>query len=233
MKKRKVTAVILAGGIGSRMMADITKQQMKICGKSVLRHCAIAFFGADAIDDIVFVVRQNEIEFTELEIKDLSTKPYKIVVGGKTRAESAENGFRAIDNNDGLVAIHDCARCLITPEMINRVVKKALETNAATAVALVNDTIKRVENGKIINTVPRNLLVRAQTPQVFDKALYRKALENQTENNQDVTDDNMLVEKIGAEIYCVELGELNMKITTSDDLVIAEQILKSRGDLVV
>ncbi len=228
MEKVTVTAVILAGGIGSRMCSDVTKQRMILCGKSILQRTACAFFNADSIDNIVFVVRSDEIDFTNMEISQIASKPYKIVVGGSTRSESSENGVRAV-GTDGFVAIHDAARCLITPKMINTVVDSAIKNGAATAVCKINDTLKRIENGKIVETIPRENVVRAQTPQVFKISDYLKAIETCMPMNTEFTDDNMLIERLGIPITCVDLGAENIKITEKEDLFAAEQIIKHGG----
>ena len=128
------------------------------------------------------------------------------------------------------VAIHDAARCLITPEMIDRVVEKAYETEAATAVCAVSDTVKTVDqNGKIVSTIPRETVFRAQTPQVFARSLYSRALDNCCDFSA-ITDDNMLVEIVGADIYAVDLGTTNIKITEKEDITLAKNILTERGE---
>ncbi len=227
MKKPNVTAIILAGGIGSRMGSDITKQRMSILGKSVLQRTAEAFFSADSVDKMVFVCRAEELDFVESEVLKTATKPYIITVGGKTRGESARCGFLASEDAD-LVAIHDCARCLITPEMIDKVVNEAIKFGCASAACAVTDTLKHVEDGIIRATVSRNDTVRAQTPQVFRSSLYKRALENAMDKSIEFTDDNMLLELIGEGVRAVMLDETNMKITNPGDISLAEHIIKER-----
>ncbi len=231
MKKPKVFAIILAGGVGSRMTADVTKQQIEIMGKSVLGRSIEAFSSADTIDEIIVVTRRDETVFVKAEINKSASKPCKIVFGGNTRAESAANGFKESLGAD-YIAIHDAARCLITPEMINKVVETALEFGAATAVCDMTDTVKRVENGFITETLPRDRIVRAQTPQVFKASDYDRALAESIFVTKDMTDDNMLMEKIGVKVKCVSIGSENLKVTTDCDLLIAESILKMRGEYV-
>lgn len=231
MNKLKTSAIILAGGTGSRMNGDKTKQFMDILGKTVIERSVFAFSDSALIDEIIVVVKEDE-KLAALDVLSTIkyTKPIKIVTGGACRAESAKNGFFAVDSASDFVAIHDAARCLITSEMIDKVVEKAYKTEAATAVCGVTDTIKTVDNeGKITSTIPRETVFRAQTPQVFSKALYAKALAS-CKALENITDDNMLVESIGVDVYAVDLGQTNIKITTHDDLAVARNILIERGE---
>ncbi len=229
--KHKTSAVILAGGSGSRMNLDKAKQFIDIFGKSVLQRSVEAFLNSSLIDEIIVVVRAGE----ETVVEDffagfISNKPIKVVTGGTCRQESARNGFLAIDSGADTVAIHDAARCLITPEMIDIVVEKARKTGAATAACAVYDTVKTVDaDGKITSTIPRENVFRAQTPQVFSTDVYSRAL-RMADDLSAVTDDNMLVERIGVDIYAVDLGPENIKITTPEDLTLAKKILTERGE---
>ena len=141
---------------------------------------------------------------------------------------SARRGFSAIGEDIDFVAIHDAARCLITPDMINSVVAVAKSFGAATAGCAVYDTVKCVENGEIVGTVSREGLFLAQTPQVFDRVLYAKALVSDLDFDC-ITDDNMLMETIGVRVKCVNTGPTNVKLTTKLDLDYAEFLLSKRG----
>lgn len=231
MNKLNTSAIILAGGSGSRMMSDKTKQFMDILGITVLERTVTAFAKSTSIDEIIVVTKADEKEsVTELLGGKEYAKPLRIVTGGAYRAESAKNGFLAVAPETDFVAIHDAARCLITAEMIDKVVEKAHKSGAATAVCGVSDTVKTVDtDGKIVSTLPRELVYRAQTPQVFSKELYKRALSS-CDDLTGVTDDNMLVEMIGVDIYAVDLGQNNIKITTRDDLTLARNILIERGE---
>lgn len=224
--KLRTSAVILAGGIGSRMNADKTKQFISICGKTVIERTVFAFDACDEIDEIIVVLREEEIDsFNSIINKTALRKPLKIANAGTCRAESAKKGFSLVGRECDYVAIHDAARCLVTPEMIAKVVKSAHKFGAASAVCSIRDTVKTVdENGMICSTLPREKLFRAQTPQVFSKEIYIKALE-ECEDLGRITDDNMLLEGIGAKICAVDLGTTNLKITTSEDLVFARNII--------
>ena len=230
----KTSAIILAGGIGSRMQSDKTKQFIDILGKTVIERTVSAFDQSDKIDEIVLVAREEELD----DIKALFSraddyKPIRFALGGKCRAESALNGFEAADPDADFVLIHDAARCLITAEMIDKVVEKAHKYGAASAVCGVSDTVKTVDSdGKIVSTIPRNIVFRAQTPQAFSREIYQRALSECTDLSI-ITDDNMLVEGIGVDIYAVDLGPSNIKITTKEDLVLAKNILIERGEVEV
>ena len=230
-KKHFVTAIILAGGSGSRMNLGVTKQRLLIEGESVLRRSVRAFNECESVDSIVIVCKSGECEFAKSETEDFD-KVLSIVVGGETRAESAKCGFSSVSEETEFVAIHDAARCLITPGMIDRVVKAAIKYGAATAARKMTDSIKRVGcDGCICSSVPRDDLYAAETPQVFKKADYALGLENISLDSS-LTDDNMIVENIGKKIFCVECGGENIKITKSDDISYAEFIIKRRrGDV--
>ena len=228
MDKKFVTAILLAAGSGTRMSADITKQRITILGESVLHRSAAMLNSCDEIDAIVVAVRADEVEFATSELFDIS-KLACIIVGGKTRAESARLAFDAIPEKSDFVAIHDAARCLVTRDMIKKVVDEALIYGAATAGRYVSDTVKRVDgNGGITETLDRSKLFFASTPQVFAVDVYRKALLS-TDICGSVTDDNSLVEKIGYPIRAVDVGGENIKITQKEDVDHAEYIIIKRG----
>ena len=231
MKKLNTAAIILAGGSGSRMHSDKTKQFISIFGITVLERTLRAFDKSELTDQIIVVVKSGEEASVAALIEKMNMKtPISYTVGGVCREESAKYGFALTNDDVGFVAIHDVARCLITPEMIDKVIKIAHKTEAATAVCSVTDTVKTVDaDGKIISTIPREFVFRAQTPQVFSRSLYKQALEK-CFDLASVTDDNMLVENTGADIYAVDLGSSNIKITTQDDLALAKSILSERGE---
>ncbi len=223
--KRHVSAVILAAGQGNRMDMEATKQTLSILDKTVLYMATEAFENCDIIDDIIIVARNEELDFAHRETKDFK-KVKKIVVGGESRAESAKNGFLALNCKAEYVAIHDAARCLVSNEIITRVVRDAFEYGAATASTPITDTVKVIdESGKIKSTVNRSTLCAIQTPQVFKTDLYRKALESVKTLDESITDDNMLLERIGVYPYCSKTGRGNIKITVKEDIEYAKFLL--------
>ncbi len=228
MKKKHLAAVILAAGSNTRMGGNVKKQMLPILGKTVLWRTLSAFEGCELVDSIILAVHKDDREYIIDKIAPEFKKIKKVIVGGNTRAESARLCFEALPEDTTHVAIHDGARCLITPEMISKVVLKAFECGAATAGSYVTDTVKLVsEDGFVETTIPREKVFMASTPQVFLTEVYKKALSSTNDVCQ-ITDDNMLVEALGTKISAVDLGRENIKITTPSDIEYAEYILSKR-----
>ncbi len=222
------TAVILAAGIGARMGAEVPKQYIELGGISILKRSVLAFSESECVDDIIVVTRMSDIKSVENELSDIG-KISAVISGGESRAESAACGLSCIKRDTGFVAIHDAARPLITAEDIDRVIHEAQKSGAAIAVSPVVDTIKSLDSGgNIVGTVSRDALVRAQTPQVFDISLYRRARNNYFADLSLTTDDSMFVEFLGVPVVPVVIGDYNIKITTPLDLVYANSILEER-----
>ena len=228
----KIAAIILAAGSGSRMNSTLTKQRMTVCSETVLHRSIRAFDECRVIDKIVVVCRADEIEIIEsTEFSDIKT-PILAVVGGDFRAESARLGFEAVRSDADFVAIHDAARCLITPDMIERVACAAIEFGAASASTPLVDTLKRSdESGNISETVPRSDLHLAQTPQIFATDVYARAIRHASDAVTEITDDNMLAELLGERIHLVDTGRDNIKITTPSDIEYAEFIIRKRENM--
>ena len=221
----KTAAVLLAGGSGSRMNSDSPKQSMLLFGKSVLLRAAEAFERSELIDSIVVVLKKTEMDFAKSELSGISKKLI-FTEGGSCRAESAIKGFALAESLADYVAIHDVARPLVTTSQIDAVVRAAYLDGAASAVSLVTDTVKEVDNnGFIVKTPSRALLRHAQTPQVFSVKIYRRALDSFNGDLEKLTDDNMLVERIGVKIRVVDIGSGNLKLTVPADFKYAEFLL--------
>ena len=223
------SAIILGAGRGSRMNAPINKQYMKIKGKEIIRWSIEAFLKSKKTDEIIVVVAKGE----EDEIKRLLTreeeKIIKIVVGGQRRQDSVYKGLLAMNDNEGAVLIHDGARPLISSETIDLVWDFLKEKNAAIVGVPVKDTIKIVsEKKEVIDTPNRESLWAVQTPQGFDKKLIIRAHKNAQLNKIEVTDDSMMVELLGEKVSMIMGSYENIKITTQEDLDIAESILNRR-----
>ena len=223
----RTAAIILAAGIGSRMKMAMTKQKYEILGKSVLRRSVEAFEDSPEVDTVVVVTREDELEFAMNECSRF-TKVKGFVLGGSSRAQSAKNGFESIKENADYVMIHDAARCLITCNEVTLVARAAYEYGAATASCPVTDSVKTT-NGRFIEAdVPRDTLRTVQTPQAFSTSLYQSALDAVQELDKSITDDNSLVARVGASVYFVDTEKYNIKITTPEDVRIAEFILAGR-----
>ena len=228
MKKPYVTAAILAAGLGTRFSQTQTKQKTNILGKSVLRRSVEIFDASSLVDDIIIVIRAEEEDFVKEELFGIK-KPYKLVVGGACRAQSAKNAFLALNNKADFIAIHDAARCITDVSDVETVLNDAFLHGAASASREVFDTVKECDGtGFIKGTVARDFLRFVETPQVFSKELYKKALEFSVELDASVTDDNILMERAGIKVFLSKMKKENIKITTLSDASYAEFILKGR-----
>lgn len=221
------TAIIVAAGLGKRFGAKKPKQFLEIYGKPLIIQTLQKFEICLAINEIILVLSAEEIENFKSNAEKYNLKKLsKIIAGGKTRAESVLNGLNAVDANSAeIVAVHDGARPLVSVEEISQTVEKARETGAACLTAFVTDTIKEVANGKIIKTIDRENLRRALTPQCFRYEILRRAFAK-NEIGEIVTDECFLVEKLGVEVSIVEGSARNIKITTPEDFILAENLLK-------
>lgn len=202
----------------------------RFCHDLQFEYTLKAFQKCHLIKEIVIVCREQDNDRINkiIELNGFS-KVSKLVKGGDSRADSVRNGVGACSENAKYYAIHDGARPLITVEEIERVVEAAFDTGAATLGTSVKDTIKVVDGFNIIESTPiRSQLRAVQTPQVFERDLYRFALENAGDNLINFTDDCSLIENMGGEVLVVKGNEENIKLTTPIDIVIAESILKSR-----
>lgn len=221
------SAIIAAGGRGSRFNSDRPKQFLELLGKPVIIHTLERFEHCDAIDEIVLVLPAEELNaFVPVAEAARITKLKKIVVGGATRAESVKNGLDTVEGASEIVIVHDGARPLVSATEIAKVIHRSAETGAACLVAVVTDTIKTVEEDVVVGTVDRTKLRRALTPQAFRYDILKRAFEG-SNLDEDVTDECYLVEKLGIEIASVEGDPRNIKITRPEDIVVAEAYMVS------
>ena len=227
----KVSAVIAAGGKGTRMGAGENKVFMKLRGREILLHTVEAFHNNPDIDEIVVVAGEGEyMRVTEMIMAaNLTGKLRAVTTGGATRRESVYNGIRFTTGD--IILIHDAARCLISQAEISAAVEAVKEYGAAAVGVPCKDTLKSAdEDGFITGTVDREKTFLIQTPQAFKKDIIRSAHEWAAENNIDATDDCALVEQMGGRIKIVTGRYDNIKITTPDDIEVAEKILEKRAD---
>ena len=224
------SAVVAAAG-GSSRMGGVNKLLLPLEGIPVLARTLRALDEARLVDEIVVAAREEDL----LTIGDLCrtygvTKPVKIVCGGETRAASVLAAAMECREDGAFIAVHDGARPLAEPALIDSVIQLAFRTNAAAAAVPVKDTIKVTAEGKIVSTPDRETLRAVQTPQVFDGALLRAALQAAVDGGIPVTDDCSAVERMGKEIYLTEGSYENIKITTPEDLALAAAILQRREE---
>lgn len=221
-------AIIVAAGSSTRM-GGVSKQFLTVGGIPVIARTLLAFERAACIKNIVLVARECDIP--DLQIiaqKYMISKLTDIVTGGSCREESVKNGVAALASDTKTVLIHDGARPLITDAVIISVSKAAEEYGAATCAVPVKDTLKVVKNGVITDTLDRSQIYSAQTPQGFSYSLFKKAI-SEVDDLSLFTDDCSVVESCDISVHVV-LGDYNnIKITTKEDVLVAEEIIK-RGE---
>lgn len=230
MERKRCTAIVLSAGQGKRMGTAVQKQYICIQGKPVVAYALDAFQQSELIDEIILVVGQGQEEFCRREIVEKYgiTKVIQIVEGGAERYHSVWNGLRAV-THDGYVFIHDGARPFVTEEIIERVYEAVCECGACVAGMSVKDTIKIAdESGYTKETPDRRRVWQVQTPQVFSCDLVKEAYAKLMESGRtEITDDTMAVEMmLGRRSKLVEGSYENIKITTPEDLEIAEIFVK-------
>lgn len=217
--------MVVAAGTASRMRG-IDKMLAPLAGQPVLLRTVHALAESRRIGQIMIVTRDDLLE----QVRTLCGEEPKVcavVSGGATRAESVLNGLRCVEAP--FVAIHDGARPLVTPEIIDAAIAAAEETGAAAPAVAVHDTIKIAKNGRVCATPDRAALFAVQTPQVFDTAHITAALTEALTKNLPLTDDCSAAEAAGLPVALTAGSEENIKITTPIDLTLAEAILQRRG----
>lgn len=234
----KTSAVILSGGRGSRMKSETPKQYLTLCGYPVIYY-ALRTFEKSSVDEIVLVCGRGDREYCQKEIieKYGFRKVIAVTEGGKERYHSVCQGLRACREPD-LVLIHDGARPLLTVSLIEQCMKAVREGCGCVPGLPVKDTIKMVgADGMVKETPDRKALYAVQTPQAFPYPLIRKAYEkllsmgDKEQQSLGITDDAMAAEKLlCCPVRVIEGDHENLKITTPEDLVIAERILRTRDE---
>ena len=223
--RERVAAVIVAAGSSTRM--GMPKMLLSLKGQPVIVHTMRAFQNSAEIDEIVLVTRDEDLDtMRELARANGIDKLTAVVCGGSDRQKSVANGVRACHADTAYFAIHDGARPLISAECIANVVSAAKRDGAAAAAVRVKDTIKVVdEHGFVQSTPDRERLWSVQTPQIFEKSLYVRAMDYVEDTGLEVTDDCRMVEAIGHPVRLIEGEYTNLKITTPEDIHIAEEWL--------
>jgi len=222
------SAIVAAAGSSSRMGGE-NKLMQPLEGVPVLAHTLMALNEAELVDEIVVAAREEDLlTYGELCKIYGIIKPVKIVRGGENRMESVYLASLECREDAAFLAVHDGARPLVTAELIDRTIALAHRTNAAAPAVPVKDTVKIVRDGVVAGTPDRDSLRAIQTPQVFDAALLRAALERARASGENVTDDCSAVERLGKEIYLTDGSYENLKITTPEDLILAAELLHQR-----
>ena len=232
-KKKLVSAVIVAAGLGKRMKAQINKQYLLLKDKPILAYTIEKFENNDLVDEIIIVTKQDEKLYCKENVVDLYgfKKVKAIVTGGAERQDSVYSGLKSCDSETDIVLIHDGVRPFIKTKEIDDIITQTIKTSACVTGVRVKDTIKVVDNeNNIIDTPNRENLWLVHTPQSFSYKLILDGHERCKREKWTVTDDSMLIEKLGIKVKMIEGSYDNIKITTPGDLIIAEGIL-DKNDL--
>lgn len=226
-------AIITAGGLGKRFDGTgdtLPKQFIPLSGKPVIAYSILSFESSKLINEIVIVVPENWVKYTKTEIVDKFDikKVSKVISGGDERQDSVKIGLRSLSKTPSIVAVHDGVRPLVTVQTIDEVITQAEKTGGAIAAIPATDTIKKSDPEHIIeNTLRREDIWFAQTPQAFRYEILKEAFEKASEDGYLGTDEAELVERLGKEIKLVKGSKYNIKITTPEDLELGEIFLAS------
>jgi 2-C-methyl-D-erythritol 4-phosphate cytidylyltransferase len=223
----KYFAIIVAGGSGTRMNADLPKQFLLLHGKPILMHTIAAFHACTLEPEVIVVLNIHQHQYWEELCKVYNFNiPHQLVSGGQERFHSVSNGLQAIKGT-GIVAIHDAVRPLISPELIRRCFEVAAEKGNAVVGLQPTDSIRRINANGRFEAIKRNMVALIQTPQAFDIKILRKAYLQPFRN--DFTDDASVVEHMGTEIHLIEGERSNIKITFKEDMEIAKYYLTKKA----
>jgi 2-C-methyl-D-erythritol 4-phosphate cytidylyltransferase len=229
----KVTAIIVAAGQGRRMNDPVRKQYHTLSGLPVVVHTLRVFDACSNIDELIFCVPARDIDYCRDELIRRANlkRPVAVVAGGATRQESVYNGLQAIDADDGIAVIHDGVRPFVSADQITACIQGAAKHGACILGIPAFDTLKRVnEDHTILETVKRDTIWMAQTPQAFRYELIARAHQHARQHNLRATDDASLLEHIGGSVKIIPGSRLNLKITDQEDLKLARILLRHRPD---
>eukprot|EP00752_Nemacystus_decipiens_P006067 g5475.t1 len=222
-----VAAVLLAGGVGKRMEADMPKQFLQLQGETVLEHSLKLFLRLKGVSQVILVLDEQYRPM----LQDLAGRESRLVFAdpGTERQGSVYNALQKVDVDTSLVCIHDVARPLVTKACVYKVIEDAEEHGAAVLGVPMKATVKESDDGEFVQrTIDRSRLWDIQTPQVIKPDILRKGFERVIADGLEVTDDVSIVEQLGLPVKLTEGDYTNLKLTTPEDLVIAGQILEAR-----
>lgn len=220
--------IIVAAGKSERMGQNVDKAFLSLGAKPVVVYSLMAFEKCTDIEEIILVVRKERLEAARCAVQMFGcTKVKKIVAGGNQRQASVIKGLDEVSDEAEIVAVHDGARPCVTSELISETIRSARQFGSGVAAVKITDTVKEVEKGLTISgTIDRTKLWRVQTPQAFKRALLTKALELVNKKKMTVTDEASAVELIHDDVRLVPSTPSNIKITTTDDLVLAAALMR-------
>jgi 2-C-methyl-D-erythritol 4-phosphate cytidylyltransferase len=230
----KVSVILPAAGLGTRMGRSVPekagtsrKQFMLLEGSPILLHTIRKFVSSPAVGEIVVALRAEEMEWVrDLLERESFGKPVRLVEGGDSRQESVENALATLGSGTELVAVHDAVRPFIEHSVLEKVFAEAEENGAAIVGIVPVDTVKQIHRNKIRQTIPRERLILAQTPQVFRFDLLKQAFAKAREDGFAGTDESSLVERLEqVEVSVVPGSDRNIKITKPSDMDLARLFL--------
>ncbi|MBZ5559923.1 MAG: 2-C-methyl-D-erythritol 4-phosphate cytidylyltransferase [Acidobacteriia bacterium] len=222
----QVTAIIAAGGRGQRVGGEQLKQLLPVGGRPILERSVSAFLAHPAVHEVVVALPASLVENPPDYLRQ-TTKPIRLVGGGARRQDSVANAFRASAASSEVIVIHDAARPFASADLIARTIAAAAESGAALAAVASRDTVKRASDHTVVETIPRETIFLAQTPQAFRRDVLQSALALGARENSEATDEAALAERAGHRVQLVDGEATNIKITTPEDLMIAEAIARS------
>ncbi len=227
-QERYCAAVIVAAG-SSKRMGGVDKLKAELGGVSVIARTLTAFQNCAAVDEIILVSREDDLDYMASVCRRFGIdKCTAILPGGEERIDSVYAGAMAVPPETTLIAVQDGARPFVTGDIITAAVECAAKHGAAVPAVQVTDTIKRVKDGVVDETIDRAGVYAMQTPQVFDADVLKAAVQNAVDTGMAVTDDCMAVEALGLKPHTVEGSYENIKITTPFDLTTARAIVRER-----
>ena len=226
---KNVAAIICAAGASSRFGGTRKKAFVDVAGRAVFLRSVEIFSNHSNVKQILLGIAAEDEELVNVKWgPNLKFFNVRIFFGGDERFDTVRRGLELVNDNINLVAVHDACRCCVTEELINATIEAASQAKAAIPACPVIATIKKVKDKNIIETVDRTDLYEAQTPQIFEASLLRKAYDNlKNLDKSKISDDSQLVEALGHKVTIVESDASNIKITRKNDVAIAEAILKS------
>ena len=221
----KIEAIVPAAGAGLRMGGGLRKQFLNLCGEPMFIHTLRRLAASPLIGRIVVAAPERQIAQTREEVDRAGLPaPCSVVAGGATRQESVANCFGHLDPSCDLVLVHDGVRPFVTMDLVGRVVEAASKTGAATAACRARDTLKKTQDRRLTESISRDTVVHIHTPQCFRYAILAQALERAEVEGAQGSDESSLVLRLGMDVEVVDSPYWNIKVTTAEDMVLAEAL---------
>lgn len=225
---------MLAAGAGARLGAPTSKAFVPLGGRPLVAHALEALASVKEVEAVVLVVGERDLDRARALVAGRpELRVERVVAGGRTRQESVRLGLEAVPGSARVVVCHDAARPFATPQLFRRVLAALRAADGSVPVVWSTDTVKRVRDGRVVETLPRAEVAFAQTPQAFRAEVLREAHRRAIRSGLEATDDAALVEAAGFDVVAVEGEPSNFKVTTPEDLARAEELLATAGRAVL